>query len=176
MQTSLLIEKDATFSPCRKYRYTLYRSWDSNLGYAMFIGLNPSTADETLDDPTVRRCINFARAWGYGGLCMMNLFAYRTKDPKHMKAAHKPIGVDNDKWLISESMRAGVIIAAWGNHGSYLGRDEEVRVMLHDLHYLALTKSGKPKHPLYLKKDLMPKKLKDLYSRVTQSRPQSPIP
>ena len=80
--------KTATFSECRKYRYTLWRRWDGLFasGYAMFIGLNPSTADETNDDPTIRRCIGYARDWGYGGLCMTNLFAFRATLPKNMKA------------------------------------------------------------------------------------------
>jgi len=84
---SPVINKRAAFSPCRTFRYSLWHQWgDDSLGYAMFIGLNPSTADETLDDPTVRRCINFARDWGYGALCMTNLFAFRSTDPSVMKA------------------------------------------------------------------------------------------
>ena len=91
---SLLAELDyparprhAVFSPCRTYRYALSRVWAADKPYALFIGLNPSTADETLDDPTIRRCIDFAKRWGYGGLVMANLFAYRATEPSEMKAA-----------------------------------------------------------------------------------------
>ena len=104
---SLLAELDyparprhAVFSPCRTYRYALSRVWAADKPYALFIGLNPSTADETLDDPTIRRCIDFAKRWGYGGLVMANLFAYRATNPSEMKAATDPVGVANDEWLI----------------------------------------------------------------------------
>ena len=92
----------AIFSSCRKYRYILWRRWavDCNANYAMFVGLNPSTADETDDDPTIRRCIRFAKSWGYSGLCMANLFAYRATDPKDMLVATGPVGVENDKYLL----------------------------------------------------------------------------
>ncbi|GHX72979.1 hypothetical protein VCSRO16_3593 [Vibrio cholerae] len=71
------MKNTAELSKCRKYRYALWRTWDSDKPFAMFIGLNPSTADEKNDDPTLRRCINFAKSWGYGGVCMANLFAFR---------------------------------------------------------------------------------------------------
>ena len=84
----------------------------------MFVGLNPSTADEVSDDPTVRRCISYAKAWGYAGLCMTNIFAFRATDPKDMKAVHDPVGMDNDMHLLRVSRHAGVVIAAWGAHGA----------------------------------------------------------
>ena len=120
------MKKNATFSDCRKYRYALWRTWDSEIPYAMFVGLNPSTADETEDDPTIRRCLNYARDWGYGGLCMVNLFGFRATQPNDMKDASDPIGPDNDTYLITLAKDAGVIIAAWGNHGSYLNRSSEI--------------------------------------------------
>lgn len=122
----------------------------------MFIGLNPSTADEKYDDPTIRRCIGYARDWGYAGLCMMNLFAFRATSPDDMRAAEDPVGPDNDRALIDMAEFAGVIVAAWGVHGTHLGRDEEVRKMIPELHYLQLTKEGIPGHPLYLAKRLKP--------------------
>ena len=122
----------------------------------MFIGLNPSIADEILDDPTIRRCMNFARDWGYAALCMTNLFAFRATTPKEMKAAADPIGPDNNAHLLSLSKGADILIAAWGANGTYKWRDMEVRRLLPQLHYLALTKNGHPKHPLYLSKTLTP--------------------
>lgn len=122
----------------------------------MFVGLNPSTADETQDDPTIRRCIAFAKDWGYAGLCMTNLFAFRATDPKDMKAAAEPTGSENDMHLKALAEGAGVIVAAWGANGTYKGRDAEVRRLLPALHYLALTKDGHPGHPLYLRKTLTP--------------------
>ena len=157
------MKKSATFSDCRKYRYTLWRYWGGlfSSGYAMFIGLNPSTADETNNDPTVRRCIGYARDWGYSGLCMANLFAFRSTLPSAMLSVKDPVGSDNDKHLKAVAKKAGIIIAAWGNHGAYLGRGEAVRKVIPNLHYLKLTKKGIPGHPLYLKKDLKPIPLKN---------------
>lgn len=147
----------ADFSPCRTYRYALWRRWDSDhADYAMFVGLNPSTADETLNDPTIRRCIAFAKDWGYSGLCMTNIFAYRVTDPAVMKAVADPVGPDNDRWLAQCAERAGVVIAAWGTHGVHMGRAETVKRLLPSLSYLRLTKDGHPGHPLYLPGNLTP--------------------
>lgn len=122
----------------------------------MFIGLNPSTADEVQDDPTVRRCIRYAQSWGYGALCMANIFAYRATDPRIMMEAADPVGPDNDYQLVELAARASVIIAAWGVHGTFQGRGDAVRSMLPNLHYLRLTKDGSPAHPLYLPRTLVP--------------------
>ncbi len=86
--------RNAHLSICRRYRYALLRRWGEGKN-AMFIGLNPSTADETADDPTIRRCVSFAKAWGFGGLCMANLFAYRATNPADMLMQADPIGPDN---------------------------------------------------------------------------------
>ncbi|HWP13520.1 MAG TPA: DUF1643 domain-containing protein [Ramlibacter sp.] len=154
------MENGARFSPCRSYRYSLWRSWpglpSTAKGYAMFVGLNPSTADETEDDPTIRRCIDFAQAWGYEGLVMTNLFAFRATDPAVMLAQADPVGQDNDQTLCDLAETAGVVVAAWGVHGAHRARDAEVRTMLPKLHYLRLTKHGHPGHPLYLPKTLLP--------------------
>ena len=156
------MEKIIAFSSCRKYRYTLWRHWHNlfsqDTAYVMFIGLNPSTADEIKDDNTIRRCIGYAKDWGYAGLCMTNLFAFRTREPKVMKANVNPVGPDNDKYLIEIAKYASVIIAAWGIDGAYLGRDQEVIKLIPNLHYLKLTKNGFPGHPLFLPKNLKPKK------------------
>lgn len=158
------------FSPCRQYRYTLWRGWTladamgisefnslAKFGnYLMVIGLNPSTADETKDDPTIRRCIGFAKRWGFGALCMTNLFAWRDTDPEKMKGAAEPVGEANDLWLKLISEQAGMILAAWGNHGAHAGRDEFVRKFLPPLNCLGTNKDGSPKHPLYVKGDTAP--------------------
>jgi len=148
--------RDTIFSPCRTYRYTLWREWIGGEGYAMFVGLNPSTADETQDDPTIRRCISFAKAWGYAGMCMTNLFAYRATDPEDMKAVDDPVGPENDANLMDVARGAGVIVAAWGVHGTHKGRNSAVLAILPALHCMALTKDGHPGHPLYLRKTLTP--------------------
>jgi hypothetical protein len=156
------------FSPCRLYRYTLWREWDDcgplftpksiarSCEYLMVIGLNPSTADETKDDPTIRRCIGFAKKWGFGALCMTNLFAWRDTDPEKMKASVEPVGIENDQWLETCAKNAGMILAAWGNHGAYIGRDKCVRGFLPPLLCLGTNKDGSPKHPLYVKGDTVP--------------------
>lgn len=143
------MKTDASLSDCRKYRYALWRIWDDSKPYAMFIGLNPSTADETENDPTINRCINYSKDWGYGGLCMANLFAFRATSPSDMMASDDPIGSDNDEWIIKLAKEAGVIVAAWGNDGSYLERSKEVQKMIPDLMCLKINKSGEPTHPLY---------------------------
>ena len=150
------MQNGALLSPCRTYRYDLWRTWLGGEGYAMFVGLNPSTADETQDDPTIRRCIAFAKAWGYAGLCMTNLFAFRATDPRDMIVANDPIGPQNDEILRAHANGSGVVVAAWGVHGTLLQRDKAVRTMLPKLHYLRLTKDGHPGHPLYLPKTLEP--------------------
>lgn len=151
------MERSATLSACRTYRYALWRRWGRG-DYAMFIGLNPSTADETNDDPTIRRCIGFARAWGYDALCMANLFAFRATQPADMKKAADPVGPENDQALLYLAAGAGIVVAAWGAHGTFKGRDQSVRRLLPGLHYLRLTKDGHPGHPLYLPADLKPQR------------------
>lgn len=149
------MRKSAVLSPCRTYRYSLWRNWGDD-SYAMFIGLNPSTADEVNDDNTIRRCVQFAKDWGYGGLCMTNLFSYRATKPKDMKKATDPIGPDNNRTLIELAQRAGVVVAAWGTHGLFMNRGIEVVKMIPNLSYLKLTKELLPAHPLYLPKELRP--------------------
>ncbi len=146
----------AILSECRKYRFALWRTWDDSKPYVMFVGLNPSTADENTDDPTLTRCINYAKSWGFGGVCMANLFAYRATEPKDMKAAKNPIGYDNNEWLKKLSKEAGLVVAAWGNDGSYQGRSEQVKQLLPNIHCLKINKSGEPAHPLYQKSNLKP--------------------
>lgn len=148
-------KSSATISPCNRYRYDLWRHW-AHGPYCMFIGLNPSTADGLNDDPTIRRCISFAKAGGYGALCMTNLFAYRATSPTVMKSVPDPIGEENDGYLTSLAAGAGIVIAAWGVHGVHRKRADKVIEMIPFLHCLGVTKEGHPKHPLYLSKNCKP--------------------
>ena len=150
----LLVNKNATFSDCRKYRYALSRTWDGKKKTILFIGLNPSTADEKIDDPTIRRCINYAQNWGYGSLLMVNLFAYRATIPTELKNVKNPIGNDNDLHIVELLKKVDLAVAAWGNEGSLLNRDKEVKKLIPNLMCLKINKSGQPAHPLYQKKDL----------------------
>lgn len=155
-----MLISEASFSPDRKYRYCLSRTWNKVLPSVAFICLNPSTADEKKNDRTVTRCINYAASWGYGTFYMLNLFAFRTKSPKIMKAENNPVGVMNN--LVISQIVAGCdqVIAAWGNHGSHKHRDQQVRkmfkVLKEPLHCLKITKQKQPYHPLYLSADLTP--------------------
>lgn len=150
----------ASFSKDRMYRYTLWRTWDKLRPKLMVIGLNPSTADETALDPTLRRCIGFASTWGFGGLVMTNLFAYRATDPKAMRKAEDPVGPANDDYLKALAVASRLVLAAWGTHGCHRGRDRTVMRLLTiagvKLHTLGLTNNGSPRHPLYVKADTKP--------------------
>jgi hypothetical protein len=148
------MECSARFSDCGTYRYSLERIWDEALPCACFVMLNPSTADATRDDPTIRRCISFARAWGFGGLRVLNLFAARAIRPRELFTQFEdPIGPGNDDALRSTAQCREVILA-WGTHGSRLGRDAAVLKHFRDLGIkpkcLGLTKRGHPRHPLYV--------------------------
>jgi len=147
------IKKSAVFSNCRKYRYSLTRSWNSAGGYVLFIGLNPSIADEKIDDPTLTRCINFAKDWGYGGLIMVNLFAYISTYPIDLKKVKLPIGNNNNKHILKNHQKSQLTVAAWGNDGHFLKRDKEVLKIICNPMCLNINKSGQPAHPLYQKKD-----------------------
>jgi hypothetical protein len=126
-----------------------------------FIMLNPSTADASIDDPTIGRCMSFARREGYGGISVVNLFAFRATSPEDMKAADDPFGPEGSEY-IERTLNAGAItgvpiVAAWGTHGGYRGRDEAVVLSARgwgaNLVCLGTTKEGHPRHPLYVKGD-----------------------
>lgn len=150
------MQKGAEISECGTYRYSLWRIWDESLPTVLFIGLNPSTADGDKDDPTLRRCIVFARDWGYGGLYMANLFAFRSPHPAVMKKSQAPIGPKNDETLLRLAQGAGIVVACWGTNGKHRDRDRRVRLMLPGLHCIRKTESGHPEHPLYLPGELRP--------------------
>lgn len=145
------MEKGAKFSSDRVYRYRLWRIWDRMKGLVLFIGLNPSTADENIDDPTIRRCIGFVTNWGYGGLLMGNIFAFRNTYPETLKICTiDPIGSKNNTELCAMNSEAQLTVIAWGNWGVYRGRGKEVEQMFPDAYTLGCSKKGQPKHPLYL--------------------------
>ena len=148
------INKTANFSSCRKYRYSLSRIWDKQKKFVLFIGLNPSTADEEMDDPTIRRCSGYAQKWGYGGFMMVNLFAYRTTLPSNLKKVKYPVGSENDKYIVKLSKKADITVAAWGDNGNLYSRDKQILSLVPNLMCLKINKSGQPAHPLYLKKGL----------------------
>ena len=156
--------KSAVFSKCGLYRYELRRQW-AHGETVCFIGLNPSTADATKDDPTIRRCIRFARDWGCSGLVMVNIFAYKSTKPVSMFEAAKPksilgsggvdiVGSENDDYIHNAIMKSKITIAAWGNHGDTAHAQELANK--YDLHCLGLNKTGTPKHPLYVKAETVP--------------------
>jgi hypothetical protein len=187
------------FSHCRRYRYTLWREWETNAilfafdpssaadvgsekivditasagTFVQFVGLNPSTADETRDDPTVRRCIEFAKSWGFGAMCMTNAFGWRDTDPEKMKAEARPashgcmsgpmsdprgftVNVHdadaNDWWVEAVARHAALVVCCWGKDGRHLDREDQVLKVLsfREVHCLGTNGDGTPKHPLYL--------------------------
>jgi hypothetical protein len=151
------VTRGAAISETGTYRYWLTRSW-SNAVPATFIMLNPSTADAFKDDRTIVRCVDFARAWGYGGIRVVNLYAYRATDPHELSQALDPIGPENDRHLRFAARLARLchapLIAAWGCHAQP-SRVEEVMSFpnMNRLVALGITKDGHPRHPLYLHHD-----------------------
>ena len=150
------MEKRANLSADRKYRYVLTRIWDETKPTVVFIGLNPSTADEEVDDKTIRKCIGYAKRWGYGKLIMVNLFAFRSTDPYMLKKVEDPVGPDNDSYIQKCVSESNLVIACWGNDGKLLNRDKVLMDSLPNLVCLKRNKNGTPHHPLYLSKDITP--------------------
>lgn len=144
----------AVYSDCENYRYTLTRIWDEAGSKALFIMLNPSTATEVQNDPTVERCERRARALGFGAFRVTNIFAYRATDPKVMRSQTDPTGPENDTLILESCAWADTIICAWGTHGEHQSRGPSVEALLRaqpkPLYHLGLSKAGHPKHPLYI--------------------------
>lgn len=161
---------EATISACGRYRYSLSRIISPSSRVVNFIMLNPSTADAQNDDPTIRRCIGFAKTWGFGKLIVTNLFAIRATDPKSMLAADDPVGPENAVHVKRAAELAfniyaeafnephGLVVCAWGNHGAYM--DQDLTTLGWIGHYkpvaLRVSKDGHPAHPLYLPKNSAP--------------------
>ncbi len=148
--------RDARLSADRQYRYALWWIWNKDKPGVLFIGLNPSTADEREDDSTIQKCVAYGRRWGYGRLYMGNLFAYRSTDRGQLRCVSNPVGPDNDEWLLKLRDRTAVAIAAWGDDGCLGGRDKLVYQLLPGMKCLGVTRAGQPRHPLYLAPSLVP--------------------
>lgn len=145
----------ATFSVCETYRYTLTRQWGAATDPRfLWVMLNPSTADADMDDPTIRRCIAFSQREGAGNLTVVNLFALRSTDPAWLAKVHDPIGPLNDAVIAADARNAQRIVVAWGADAMAVGRVGIVLPLLGPgVLCLGVTKSGAPKHPLYVKGD-----------------------
>ncbi len=155
-----MTESGATFSPCRRWRYLLWRRWDAAKPVANFLMLNPSTADEVKLDPTCSRARDYAERWGYGALVVTNIFSFRNTDPNEMKAAADPVGPENDAAIVKAARTSAIVVCAWGNHGAFMERSSRVKALLRKtqvpLHALRLNANGEPAHPLYLPGKLKP--------------------
>lgn len=150
---------EAVYSDCERYRYLLTRVWGPG-PHAMFVMLNPSTATEVQNDPTVERCERRARVLGFGAFRVTNIFAFRATDPKVMRAVLDPVGPGNDATIVGALPWADMVICAWGNHGLHMNRGAEVEGLLRkagaSLSHLGLTGQAQPRHPLYLGYDVKP--------------------
>ena len=144
---------EALYSECEAYRYHLCRDWGEG-GRLLYVLLNPSTATEERNDPTIERCERRARAAGFGGFAVANIFAFRATDPRDLKRAAEPVGAANDAVLADAAADAAMVLCGWGAHGGHLGRGEAVARLLgaggYPLWHLGLTKAGHPRHPLYI--------------------------
>ena len=160
MKVDLFLERDAVISDCGQYRYLLRRSWDHDRMCALFIMLNPSTADAEIDDPTIRSCGRLCRSWGYGSFEVVNLFGWRATDPKELAKVDDSVGPDNDQIALAAATRSDTVICAWGAHWMAKTRAEDMRRLVQFQHAalfcLGTTKAGAPKHPLYIKTGTMP--------------------
>ena len=154
------IERSASFDPTGRYRYHLGRRWSAVEPLLAIIMLNPSQADGSVDDPTIRRCMGLAQGWGFGAIAVVNLFAYRSPHPTELRQAADPIGPDNDNALITAAHSADQIVLAWGNWGRWRGRDRTVLALLAPaqpkLCCLGYNRTGQPRHPLYLPRQTQP--------------------
>ena len=170
MELGADVIRDAEISADGLYRYCLYREWGPNQAHLMWVMLNPSTADATKDDPTIRRCINYSKAWGYARMVFLNVFALRATDPKELALAEDPVGPLNDRFLETFSNDARQVIAAWGGSfpKKYAPRVEQVEGLLvrdGDVHCLGTTLAGQPKHPVRLPSDLEPQVWRKWWAR-----------
>lgn len=150
----------AVFSECDRYRYQLWRRWGQGKTVA-FCMLNPSTADEKANDPTIERCCRRAKAWGFDGVDIVNLFALRSTDPAALYRVGDPVGPHNFEAIVQTVKRAEFMVCAWGRHGKHCGMGETIMLRMRQfypekLRILKLNKDGQPAHPLYLPYSLQP--------------------
>jgi hypothetical protein len=170
-ETTSHVHRSAEISECGRYRWWLRRSWQlwdgqglhvQGKGVCCFVMLNPSTADGMQDDPTIRRCIGFARDWGYNTLSVRNLFPWRATDPKELKNPNVDVfGGDRGESELLAACTADFVLAAWGGDVPFGRGERAVKLFQHHfpgkpLHCLGKTKSGNPRHPLYVKASAVP--------------------
>lgn len=158
MSRNTVTGSSAIFGDNGEYRYRLQRNFARGVGTCLFVMLNPSTADSELNDPTIRRCIDYAMVWGNSRLIVVNIFALRSTDPKVLYKHPDPVGRLNNYHIDKAAAEATTIICAWGAHGKLYRRGRDVLYLLEARRpqHLGLTKGLQPKHPLYLKADLKP--------------------
>jgi hypothetical protein len=150
------MECGAVFDASGMYRYSLWRVWYADYPRVVFIMLNPSTADERRNDPTIRRCIEFACTWQFGSVDVVNLFAYRATDFKELLKVDDPVGEENDLFIERAIEGCSTIVVGWGTKGTLLDRDCRVLQLLarkQNVYCLDMTKDGYPRHPLYVRGD-----------------------
>ena len=154
------MKNDTVFGPDRKYRYLLKHTWESHFALRLctWIGLNPSVADETRLDPTLRRIREFSMAWGYNGFVTTNLFALVSTDPKRLYTEPDPIGPENDGYILRAVCESELVVVSWGTLGRLRNRCTGVLKILSevDLYCLKRTKDGYPSHPLYVASETKP--------------------
>lgn len=144
------LDSGAQISPCEKYRFSLWRVWNESLPHIAFVGLNPSTADATQDDPTIRRCRGFAKSHGFGAMTMLNLWAYRATDPKDISGRvtnEEEINLDTISRIVTGVAR---VCAVWGSHPMAFARQDAVLPLAPQWWVLRQNRDGMPGHPLYL--------------------------
>lgn len=151
------MNRDAIFSLCGKFRYVLGRQWNAALPMLVFVMLNPSIATADFDDPTIRKCVAFAKMMGFGGIVVVNLFAYRATDPHDLRRAGYQVGEENDAHIARAVTNNRNVVCAWGAHARGLARPAEVLALLRRLGVkpmaIAFTGDGIPRHPLMLSYD-----------------------
>ena len=182
------VKTSASFSDGEVYRYSLSRTWDEDKKPCIFVGLNPSTADASKDDPTFRRCVGYAQREGFGGLVMLNIFAYRATNPNELYEVEDPIGRFNQDAFMEEIQllntdydrepKGALVVCAWGGHGTLMNQGEhalgwiEKELWTHIKGYriacLGINLNHTPSHPLYLKKDAP---LRDYMGQFGRYRP-----
>lgn len=151
-ESTEIVSKYAMLSPCLQYRFALSRAWKPNKKVMGFIMLNPSTADDKIDDPTIKKIMGIANLQGYGALLVANLFALRSPQPKALYHAQDPIGPSNDYWINQVVRWSNIVVCAWGNHGSFKNRGSYVKGIVPSpkRFVFGFNKNGEPTHPLFL--------------------------
>ncbi|MBW4652020.1 MAG: DUF1643 domain-containing protein [Kaiparowitsia implicata GSE-PSE-MK54-09C] len=152
----MIEQSGAIFDPTGRYRYRLWRSWERAAPRLMVVMLNPSTADATHNDATLRRCVGLSQVWGFGALDVVNLFAACATRPADLRRIPQPVGKENDHTICRTVEKADAILLAWGNGGTWQGRDRTLLTLLYTVaphkpqYCLGFTQARQPRHPLYV--------------------------